>query len=480
LSQEKAHYPIYINGVKETNHADYYDLLNPYDLYIIGKVPLGSPKDMERAIQSSHNAFAHTKKQPAHERASVLSRTADLLTERFEEFAQLISLEAAKPIKAARVEVSRSIQTFRFAAEEAKRMTGETVPMEAAIGGEGKIAFTLREPIGVIGAITPFNFPLNLVAHKVAPAIASGNTIVLKPAEQTPLTSLRLAELMSEAGLVDGALNVVTGDGPSLGHVLNTHPLIKKVSFTGSPEVGKIIQSKAGFKKLTLELGSNAALLIDKNVSIPEVVTKAVSGGFGFAGQVCIHTQRVYVHKDIYQDFVREFVERTEKLVLGHPQNEMTDLSAVINPKSKKRILDWIDEAVSNGATLQTGGDVIGQAIKPTILTDVSETDKLVCQEVFGPVVIVNPIESIEEGVELTNNSRYGLNAGVFTKDLDTAFNAAKNLEVGQVLINEMPTFRVDHMPYGGIKDSGVGKEGIRYAIQEMTEEKLIVVHITS
>ncbi|MGF9798574.1 aldehyde dehydrogenase family protein [Brevibacillus agri] len=467
---------IFIGGQWKTS-SSYYELQNPYDLSTIAEIPLSTKGEMEEAIAAADQAYAIMKALSAHERSAILRRAAQLLEERAEQFAQTISLEAAKPIKTARIEVGRSIQTFLFAAEEAKRMYGESIPMDAAKGAEGKIAFTVREPIGVIGAITPFNFPLNLVAHKVAPAIASGNTIVLKPAEQTPLTSLKLAQLLQDAGLPDGVLNVVTGDGPALGSVLLQDERVKKISFTGSPEVGKLIRSQSGLKKITLELGSNSALIIDRQADLDQAVPKAVAGAFTYAGQVCIHTQRIYVHDDVYDDFVQRFVESVKTLKVGAPTDEQTDVSAVINPRSQRRIIDWLEEARRSGATFLAGGEVQGQIITPTVLANVDESQKVVCQEVFGPVVVINRVSLMDEAIRLTNQSRYGLNAGIFTESLNTAFRAARQLHVGQVLINEIPTFRADHMPYGGVKDSGVGKEGIRYAIQEMTEEKLIVIH---
>lgn len=456
----------------------HYDLLHPYDLSVIASVPLGTAENMLQAIEVAEKAFKVMRELPAHERSQILTRTAQIIEKRAEELAQTIAKEAGKPIKTARVEISRSAQTFYFAAEEAKRLHGETIPMDAAKGGEGKIAFTLREPIGVIGAITPFNFPLNLVAHKVAPAIASGNTIVLKPAEQTPLSSLLLAEIMMEAGLPKGALNVVTGDGPPLGKVLLDDPRVKKISFTGSPEVGKLLRSQAGLKKVTLELGSNAALIIDKNCDIETAISKAVTGAFTFAGQVCIHTQRIYVHKDIYNAFLIKFVEKTKELKVGSPLEEDTDVSAVVNQRSITRIMTWLEEAKQSGAKVLLGGEPQGQVLPPTILANVDESQKVVCQEVFGPVAVINPVDSVEQAVQLTNQSRYGLNAGLFTNDIGVALNSARKLEVGQVLINEIPTFRADHMPYGGVKDSGVGKEGVKYAMEEMTEEKLIIIQL--
>ncbi|WP_019119477.1 aldehyde dehydrogenase family protein [Brevibacillus massiliensis] len=465
---------LFINGrcvpAKQT-----YELYNPYNNQRLGTIANADEAEMLAAIEAADAAFAEMKALPAHQRSAILNRAAQLMEERTEELARLIALEAGKPIKAARAEVGRSVQTLRFSAEGAKWMNGESIPMDAAIGGEGRLAFTVTEPLGVVAAITPFNFPLNLVTHKVGPALAVGNTVVLKPAEQTPLSSYALAEILAEAGLPAGALNVVSGEGAVLGPVLTADARIKKLSFTGSPEVGKLLRAQSGLKKLTLELGSNSALIVDENCDLERCVARAVEGAFSYAGQVCIHTQRIYVHQNVYDTFTAEFRKRMEQLRTGDPLDENTDVSAVINERSRRRILEWIEEARSMGAVVY-GGETEGSVIRPALILGADPSSRVVCQEVFGPVVVIDRVASLKEAVEKTNASRFGLNAGVFTRDIQAAFAAARKLEVGQVLINEIPTFRVDHMPYGGVKDSGLGREGVKYAMQEMSESKLIVV----
>jgi acyl-CoA reductase-like NAD-dependent aldehyde dehydrogenase len=465
---------LFVNG-RYVPAADYYPLHNPYDGGLLGEIARANREEALSAIAAADKASATMKEVPAHQRSAILQRAAEIMEKRAEEFARVIVMEAAKPIKAARVEVARSIQTLRFSAEGAKWIQGESIPMDAAKGGEGRLAFTVTEPLGVVAAITPFNFPLNLVAHKVGPGLAAGNTIVLKPAEQTPLSSYLLAEILQEAGLPDGALNVVSGDGPVLGPLLAGDDRVKKLSFTGSPEVGKYLRSISGLKKLTLELGSNSALIVDEHCDFDRCVSRAVEGAFTYAGQVCIHTQRIYVHEAIYERFVEAFVKKMNEITVGDPFEETTDVSAVINERSRTRILQWIEEAREMGATVY-GGETEGNAIRPTLVLHADPNSRVVCEEVFGPVVTIDKVSSLDEAVEKTNASRYGLNAGVFTRDIANAFRAAKKLQVGQVLINEIPTFRLDHMPYGGVKDSGVGREGVKYAIQEMSETKLIIV----
>lgn len=388
----------------------------------------------------------------------------------------MITAEAGKPITASRAEVDRSVQTLQFSAEEAKQIGGEYIPLSAAVGGAGRDAYTIYEPIGVIGAVTPFNFPLNLTVHKVGPAIAAGNSIVVKPAEKTPLTALKLAELFTKAGLPNGAFSVVPGDGASLVNVMLESDLVQKISFTGSPAVGKEIKNKAGLKRMTLELGSNSALYVDSSIKdqLDDLIPKTVSGAFAYNGQVCIHTQRIYVHEEIVDAFLEKFVKATEQLTFGDPMHEETEITGMINKKAKERVLEWVKEAVDGGAELLTGGVEKGNGILPTVLINVKESDKVVCEEVFGPVVVINRVKSSEEALELMNDSQYGLNAGVFTNNFKQAMHFAHELEVGQVLINDVPTLRFDHMPYGGVKASGYGHEGVKYAIKEMTRMKLI------
>ncbi|WP_420491922.1 aldehyde dehydrogenase family protein [Neobacillus niacini] len=453
----------------------YYRLYSPYTQEFIAEIPLASREETELAIESANQVREKMARLPAHKRSSILEKLVELLERRADEAAQIIALEASKPISLAEGEVARTIATFKIAAEEAKRIHGETIPLDAAPGGEKRIAFTTREPIGVIAAITPFNFPMNLVAHKVGPAIAAGNTIVLKPAEQTPLSSLFIAELLQEAGLPAGALNVVTGEGRVVGDMLVTDSRVSMITFTGSPEVGIGIRNKAGLKKVTLELGSNAAVIIDKGVDVDKIIGRCVMGAFSNQGQVCISLQRVYVHENLYEKFVESFVEETKKLKLGDPLDSTTDVSALISPKDVQRTLNWIEEARESGAKIAIGGKADGNIVYPTVILDADSSLKVSCQEVFAPIVSINKIKSVEEAIDLVNNSQFGLQAGIYTENISIALDAAEKLHMGCVLINDIPTFRVDHMPYGGVKKSGAGREGIKYAIEEMTEMKLII-----
>jgi len=466
---------LFVNG--EWREAqEYRTLYSPYSGEAIAEIAYAGEAEVELALQAAEQARPMMAKLPAHERAAILEKLVRLLERHFDECARLIATEAAKPLTTAKGEVARTIQTYRFSAEEAKRIHGETIPMDAAPGGEGRIAYTIRQPLGVIAAITPFNFPMNLVAHKVGPAIASGNTIVLKPAAQTPLSSLFLAELLQEAGLPAGALNVVTGSGSVIGDVLTRDERVKMITFTGSPEVGIGIRNKAGLKRVTLELGSNAALIVDKGVALDAVIPRAVTGAFSFAGQVCISIQRIYVHEELYEAFVEAFVAQTQTLRLGDPLDPQTDVSALISPKDVERSLAWIAEAKQLGATVATGGEREGNILQPTVLLEVDPRAKVSCREVFAPIVLINKVSTIEEAIAHVNDSRYGLQAGIFTNRIDTAMKAAEELHVGGVMINEIPTFRVDHMPYGGVKESGMGREGVKYAIEEMTELKLVCI----
>lgn len=454
--------------------GEYRPLFSPYSGEQIVEVAYAGAAEVERAIEAAERARPIMASMPAHERAEILEKLVSLIREKSEECARLIALEAAKPLKTARLEVERTIATYKFAAEEAKRIHGETIPMDAAPGGEDRIAYTIRQPLGVVAAITPFNFPMNLVAHKVGPAIAAGNTIVLKPAGQTPLSALFLAELLQQAGLPAGALNVVTGSGSVIGDCLVTDERIKAVTFTGSPEVGIAIRNKAGLKKVILELGSNSALIVDQGVDVDAMIARAVTGAFSYAGQVCISLQRIYVHEQLFDDFVRKFVKQTETLHIGDPLDPATDVSALIGLRDAERSLQWIVEAEKLGAIVATGNRKDGNIVHPTVLLHVDSTSKISCQEVFAPIVMINKVSTIEEAIRLVNDSKYGLQAGIYTENIRTALAAAEALEVGGVMINDIPTFRVDHMPYGGVKESGSGREGVKYAIQELTELKLI------
>ncbi|MHA6481194.1 aldehyde dehydrogenase family protein [Paenibacillus sp. strain BS8-2] len=457
----------------------YGELKSPHTQEVIAYVAVAGQAEAGEAIASAYAVRSTMRAMPAHARATILEQVATLLAARREEAARLIALEAAKPLKFALGEVDRTVQTYKFAAEEAKRLHGETIPLDAAPGGEGRLAYTVREPLGVIGAITPFNFPMNLVAHKVGPAIAAGNTVVLKPASQTPLSAYFIAELFHEAGLPPGALNVVTGAGSVVGNAIVEDDRVAMVTFTGSPEVGKALRAKAGLKRVTLELGSNSALIVDRDAAadLAAIVPRCVVGAFSNQGQVCISLQRIYVHEELYGEFVEKFCAATEGLMIGDPLSLDTDVSAMIAPTETDRVKSWIQEALDGGATLAAGGALVGDTLQPTVLVDVAADMNVSCMELFAPVVTITKVSGMDEAIAAVNDSRFGLQAGIFTNDLGQALRAADELHVGGVIINDIPTYRVDHMPYGGVKESGTGREGVKYAALEMTEMKLIVMN---
>ncbi|MCC3371693.1 aldehyde dehydrogenase family protein [Cohnella sp. REN36] len=463
-------------GGKKVETESFETLRAPYGGAPIAEVASAGEAEADQAIAAAVDAKAVMRTMPAHARATILERLAAGLEKRREEAARLIALEAGKPLKAAYAEVDRTVQTYKFSAEEAKRIHGETIPLDAAPGGEGRLAYTLREPVGVVGAITPFNFPMNLVAHKVGPALASGNTVVLKPAPQTPLTALLVAELLAEAGLPAGALNVLTGDGKLLGEKITRDPRVDAISFTGSVGVGARIRAQAGLKRVTLELGSNSAVIVDRDADLDAVAARCAAGAFSYQGQVCISLQRIYVVSDVRDAFVRKLKEEVGRLRLGDPLDPETDVSAMISPRESERALAWIAEALDRGASLAAGGTLTNDGVlAPTILLDVPHDARISCEEAFAPVVLVNRVDTIEEAIARVNDSAFGLQAGIYTNRLDTALRAADALRAGGVLVNDIPTFRVDHMPYGGIKESGVGREGVQYAIEELTEPKLVI-----
>ncbi len=465
---------LFING-QWVDGTHYVSLKSPFNGEVLAEVPEATVEEVEQAIGAAYQARTVMAKLPAHKRATILENFCRLLAEHADEAARTIAMEAAKPLKWAKGEVARALLTYKLAAEEAKRIHGEAFSLDAAPGGEGRLAFTVREPLGVIGAITPFNFPMNLVAHKVGPAIASGNTIVLKPAEQTPLSALLIAKLFEEAGLPAGALNVVTGRGEVVGERIVADERIKMITFTGSPAVGIAIRNKAGLKRVTLELGSNSAVIVDQNVDVDKIISRCVTGAFAYQGQVCISLQRVYVHEKSYDAFVEKFIHATEALHVGDPLADDTDISALITAKDVDRALSWIEEAQRDGAKVATGGVAKENILMPTVILNASPTMKVSCQEIFAPIVLINKVKSIEEAILCVNDSQYGLQAGIYTDNVHTALAAAEQLHVGGVMINDIPTFRVDQMPYGGVKESGMGREGVKYAVEEMTEMKLIV-----
>lgn len=468
---------LWINGVWETTQETT-ALIAPYTGEVLAQVAKATVADVTRAIEGAHEAFQSFKKTTAYERAEILYKVVTIMRARKHELAEILANEAAKPVSAGLAEIDRTIATYQFAAEAAKQSTGETVPMDAAPGVTDRIGYTKRVPLGVVSAITPFNFPFNLVAHKLGPAFAVGNTVVLKPASQTPLSALVMAEIFKEAGLPDGALQIVTGSGSELSDTLVTHPLVKKVTFTGSGAVGLKIKEKIGLRKITLELGSNAALIVEPSTPLEKVIARCVGGAFGFAGQVCISLQRIYVHQSIYEQFTKLFVEATKKLVVGNPHDDKTDVSAMIHPDEVSRIKRWIAAAQEQGAIVATGAQFTERTCTPTVMTNVKPDMKIVCEETFAPIVSIIPYTTLDEAIALVNDSELALNAGIYTNALTDAMKAAEELQAGAVIINDIPTFRIDNMPYGGVKMSGYGKEGIKYAVEEMTDIKFITMKL--
>jgi acyl-CoA reductase-like NAD-dependent aldehyde dehydrogenase len=453
--------------------GEWLEVRSPYSGDVVGRVAKGGAGEIRRALDAAERALAEP--LPAHKRAEILVRVAGALGRRHDEVARLISDEAGKPMKAARVEARRAMSTFTFAAVEARRLAGEMVPMDAAQAGVGKLAFTLRRPVGIVGAISPFNFPLNLVAHKIAPALAAGCPVVLKPASQTPLSALLLAELEEEAGLPSGWLSVVAGGASEIGDVLVEDERVKLITFTGSAEVGWKLAGRAPRKRVKLELGNSTPVIVDDTADLEAAAEKLAANAFSFAGQSCISVQRIYVHEAVRDAFLQAYLPLVEQLVVGDPADEETDVGPVIDEDARERILSWIEES---GAEVVAGGRDRKSLIRPTVLADAAEEAKVCREEVFGPVVVVNRFDTLDEAIAVSNGTRYGLQAGIFTRSLPNALRAAQELEFGGVTVNEAPTFRADQMPYGGVKDSGNTREGPAYAVREMTEERLVVVEL--
>jgi len=453
--------------------GDWQDVNSPYSGETVARVARAGAEHARKALDAAEHAMSSP--LPAHERAAILDRVAALLRERHDEVAQTISAEAGKPLKAARVEAERAVSTYTMAAIEARRLAGDVVPMDASPAGVGKVAYTMRVPIGIVGAITPFNFPLNLVAHKIAPALAAGCAVVLKPAGQTPLSALMLGELETEAGLPPGWLNVLVGPSAEIGDVIVEDERVKLITFTGSSGVGWKIRERAVKKRVNLELGNATPVVVEADADIEEAATKLAANAFSFAGQSCISVQRIYIQRSAYDDFVGRFIPKVQALKVGDPAEEDTDVGPVIDEDARERIVSWVEEAKSAGATVLTGGEVVDGLLQPTVVADVTPDMKVSCQEVFGPLCTVSPYDSSDEAFELANGTEYGLQAGIFTANVKTALAAAAALDFGGVTVNEAPTFRADQMPYGGVKESGNTKEGPHYAVREMTEERLVV-----
>jgi len=453
------------------------EIRSPYDQSVVGTTCRATPAHIEAAVQASVRAFEITRKLPAYERQRVLRAVAQGITARHEEFARTIALEGGKPVRTARAEVDRAIFTFTVASEESTRIYGEWLPLDLQAIATGRWAMVRRFPLGPVLAITPFNFPLNLVAHKIAPAVAAGCTVVHKPAQQTPLSSLLLARLVEEAGWPAGALNVLPLRG-SEAEALVADDRLKKLTFTGSASVGWELKRKAGKKRVTLELGGNAGVIIHHDADLNYAAERCVTGGFSYAGQSCISVQRILVHDGIYGKFLSVFVPRVQNLKTGDPLDEATDVGPMISEGDAKRAVEWVDEAAANGAKVLCGGKREGSLVEPTVITATRPEMRVNCLEVFAPVVTVEPYQDFATALKQVNESDYGLQAGIFTRDVNLLFEAYEALEVGGVVAGDVPTFRIDHMPYGGVKDSGLGREGLRYAIEEMTERKLLVMNL--
>jgi acyl-CoA reductase-like NAD-dependent aldehyde dehydrogenase len=468
---------VIISG-KKIESKDRVVVRSPYDNSVVGEVSRATESDVKKAVESAGTGFSKLSKVSAFERYKTLMSLAGILSERTERFAKTMSSEMGKTLREARAEVSRAVETATWSAEEAKRLYGSTVPMDAAPTGKNKLGFYMRVPVGIVAAISPFNFPLNLPLHKIGPAYAAGNAFILKPAESTSLTGEMLGQAFVDAGAVPEAVNVLTGPGAEIGLPLVSHPDVRVVTFTGSRDVGEWITKNAGLKKVLMELGSNSAVVVCEDADPAAIVKRVALGGYAQAGQVCISVQRVYVQENLFDRFVRLLADQACSLKTGDPLEESTDVGPLITNNDVKRVRAWIDEAVEHGAALVCGGDIHENVMTPVVLAHAKETDRVIKDELFGPVVVVNSFNDDEQAMGLVNNSRYGLQAGVYTNDVNRTWKYARGLEVGGVFINEIPNFRVDLMPYGGMKESGIGREGPRFAIEEMTEIKLVVFHI--
>lgn len=472
-------YKLLIDG-QWVNGGPALEVKNKYDGTLVGTVHTARKEDVDTAIAAAERAEDVMADLPAYKRAEILFRTATLISERADDMSKTIAAEAGKALKFARAEVDRAISTFTIASEEAKRLHGETIPLDAVPSGEGYFGFWTRRPVGVIAAISPFNFPLNLVAHKVAPALAAGNTLVLKPATTTPLAAVKLCQILMEAGLPNGAINLVVGSGGTVGEWLVTDPRVDKITFTGSPEVGRHILSVAGIKKVTLELGNTSPVVVAPDADLDFVAKRCAVGAYYNSGQVCISVQRIYSEKQVYEPFSEKFVKATEAMVVGDPLDERVDVGPMIDPKEVDRIEDWVEEAQTAGAKVLTGGKRNGTVYYPTVLTGVHEDMKVVAEEVFAPVASIISSEDFESALQQANDTKFGLQVGVFTKDIDRVFKAVKRLNFGGVIINDTPNFRADHMPYGGNRQSGLGREGVKFAMEDMTNIQLVAIRLDS
>jgi glyceraldehyde-3-phosphate dehydrogenase (NADP+) len=447
---------------------------NPYDGSVVEETCMAGEAELERAIVASLNVADELATTPSYTRYAILKQISDELLAQRHQFAELITLESGKPIRFALAEVDRSIQTFIVAAEESKRLPSEYMSIDWTTAGAGKEGIVKYFPVGIVAGITPFNFPLNLAVHKIAPAIASGCPIILKPSSLTPLTTLMLAQIIDRTALPKGAVSILPMDRQT-GNKLVTDDRIRLLSFTGSPEVGWKMKHNAGNKKVVLELGGNAGVIVSHGAELEVAAAKCVAGGFAYSGQVCIHTQRIYVMNDLFEAFAEKFVNKVNALNQGNPIDPKTDIAVMIDEANAERVENWIKEAVAGGARILTGGKREKRFIQPTVLTGSHEQMQVCAGEVFGPVVVIEPVNTFMEALTRVNSGRFGLQAGVFTDSINEMNMAFNKLNVGSIIINDVPTFRVDHMPYGGIKDSGSGREGVKYSIMDMMEPRLLV-----
>ncbi|KAA0256852.1 aldehyde dehydrogenase family protein [Deferribacter autotrophicus] len=455
------------------------DVTNPYNGEVIARVYEASKKEVEFAINTAYAAREKVASLTAKERGEILEKIAMLLQDRAEDFAKTISLESGKAIKFARGEVARAIETFKFSADVARSDNGEVVALDAAASGKNRFGYYKRHPIGVVGAITPFNFPLNLVAHKVGPGIAAGCPVVLKPASSTPITAIKLVEVILEAGFPAEGINIVVGSGSTVGNALVESDKVAKITFTGSPEVGLQIKAKSGTKRVTLELGNNGPVIVHKDADIAKALPTCVVGGFANSGQVCISVQRIYIHESIYDEFKDMYVKSLEGMGVGDQLKDDVVVGPMIDLKEAERVEQWVNEAVSQGAKILVGGKRKGSIYYPTVLENCTSDMKVVKDEVFAPVVSLFKYNNLDEAIRLVNDTKYGLQVGVFTQDINTAFYLINRLDFGGVIVNDVPTFRVDNMPYGGVKLSGLGREGVKYAVDEMTEVRMVVFNLS-
>ena len=467
---------MYINGDWTSGTAQM-EVRNPYSGEAFETVPAATLKEVDLAINSAARGAKAMRALSAFDRYEILTRAVVLLNERKQDMGETITREEGKILSEGLLEVDRCIQTMTWSAEEAKRLYGETIPLDAAPDNQMKFGFTVRVPVGVVAAIAPFNFPLNLVAHKVGPALAAGNSVVIKPASDTPLSALKLTEILVDAGLPAEAIQCITGSGGVIGDALVSNPLIRKVTFTGSQEVGEHIMRTSGLKKVTMELGSNSPLIVLPDADLEKVAAATAQSGFSNAGQVCISTQRVYADKSIYADYLDVLTSKVAELSAGDPMADTVKVGPMVRESDAIRVESWIKEAVGAGARLVAGGERDGAVLTPSILAEVHPDMKISREELFGPAVNVTPIDGIDEAIKYANDTRFGLSAAIFTENIDNALRFALEVESGNLNINGGTQFRADLMPYGGLKDSGMGKEGPRYAVEEMTELKMVIIH---